>query len=118
MKILGLNHDMYISSAAIVVDGKVAAACAEERLTREKLTRAFPKNAVNYCLEKLNINLDQIDYIANSYNPAVLLKKFHPIFSNQRRFRGDYYYSIPDFLLNKDRQIGEDSDYSSQKIPN
>ena len=116
MKILGLNHDMYISSAALIVDGKVVAACAEERLNREKLTRVFPSKAVNYCLQKVNIKLDQIDYIANSYNPAVLLKKFNPIFSNHRRFRGDYYYSIPDFLLNNERQVKEDSDYSCQKI--
>ena len=116
MKILGLNHDMYISSAALIVDGKVVAACPEERLNREKLTKVFPSKAVNYCLQKANIKLDQIDYIANSYNPAVLLKKFNPIFSNHRRFRGDYYYSIPDFLLNNERQVKEDSDYSCQKI--
>ena len=99
MKILGLNHDMYISSAALIIDGKIIAACPEERLNREKLSRVFPKKAINYCLKKANIKFDQIDYIANSYNPAVHFKKFHPIFSNYRRFRGDYYYSIPDFLI-------------------
>ena len=26
------------------------------------------------------------------------------------------YYSIPDFLLNNERQVKEDSDYSCQKI--
>ena len=34
MKILGLNHDMWISSAALIIDGKIVAACPEERLTR------------------------------------------------------------------------------------
>ena len=42
MRILGINHDMYISSAAIIEDGKIIAACTEERLTREKRTRKFP----------------------------------------------------------------------------
>ena len=42
MKILGINHDMYISSAALIIDGKVVAACAEERLIRDKMTRVFP----------------------------------------------------------------------------
>jgi len=116
MKILGINHDMYITSAALIIDGKIIAACPEERLNRDKLTRVFPTNAVNYCLKKANLRLDQIDFIANSYNPSVHLKKFHPIYSNSRRFRGDYFYSIPDFLLNRDRQIEEDSDYSFQKI--
>jgi carbamoyltransferase len=116
MKILGINHDMYITSAALIIDGKIIAACPEERLTRSKMTRAFPTNAVNFCLKQANIKLDQVDYIANSYNPAVHMKKFHSIFSKHRRFRGDYYYSVPDFLLNIDRKINEDSDYSSQKI--
>ena len=116
MKILGINHDMYITSAALIIDGKIIVACPEERLNRDKLTRAFPTNAVNYCLKKANLRLDQIDFIANSYNPSVHLKKFNPIYSNSRRFRGDYFYSIPDFLLNNDRQIKEDSDYSFQKI--
>ena len=107
MKILGLNHDMWISSAALIIDGKIVAACPEERLTRSKMTRVFPKKAVEYCLRKAGIKLEQVDYIANSYNPAVLLKKFNPIFSNHRRFRGDYYYSIPDFLLNNNRNNKE-----------
>ena len=55
MKILGINYDMYISSAAMIIDGKVVAACAEERLNRDKLTRVFPRNAVNFCLEKAKL---------------------------------------------------------------
>ena len=116
MKILGINHDMYISSAALIIDGKVVAACAEERLIRDKMTRVFPSKAIDFCLKKANINLNQVDYVANSYNPAVHFKKFHPIFSNYRRFRGDYFYSIPDFLLNRERNIKEDSDYTYQKV--
>ena len=46
MKILGINHDMYITSAALIIDGKIIAACAEERLNRDKLTRVFPTNAI------------------------------------------------------------------------
>ena len=41
MKILGINHDMYITSAALIIDGKIIAACPEERLNRDKLTRVF-----------------------------------------------------------------------------
>ena len=68
MKIIGINHDMYISSAALIVDGKIVSAIAEERLTREKMTRSFPHNAIRHCLRKANLSLNQIDYIANSYN--------------------------------------------------
>ena len=54
MKILGLNHDMWISSAALIIDGKIVAACPEERLTRSKMTRAFPREAVNFCLKNIH----------------------------------------------------------------
>ena len=116
MKILGINHDMFITSAAIIEDGKVIAAIAEERLTREKRSRKFPINSINYCLSEAGCSLDDIDYIANAYNPAAHFEKFHPIFSNNRRFRSDYLYSVPDNLF---RLLGDDekeNDYIKQTI--
>jgi len=44
----GTSHD---AAAALVVDGKVVAACEEERFSREKHTGAFPANAIAYCLK-------------------------------------------------------------------
>ena len=107
---------MFITSAAIIEDGKILAAIAEERLTREKRTRKFPINSINYCLGEADCSLDNIDYIANAYNPAAHFEKFHPIFSNHRRFRGDYLYSVPDNLF---KLLGDDekeNDYIKQSI--
>ena len=42
IKIIGINHDMFISSAALIVDGKIECAIPEERLSREKMSRSFP----------------------------------------------------------------------------
>ena len=102
--------------AALIVDGKIVSAIAEERLTREKMTRSFPQNAIKHCLKQANLSLNQIDYIANSYNPSVHFKKFHPIFSNYRRFRGDYFYTIPDQLINKISPDNSESEYTKQEI--
>ena len=52
MKILGINHDMYITSAALIVDGKIVAACPEERINRIK-NMAFPSQAMIIILKKL-----------------------------------------------------------------
>ena len=41
------------------MDGKVIAACPEERLTRQKLSRSFPINAIRYCLKEANLSLNQ-----------------------------------------------------------
>jgi carbamoyltransferase len=118
MKILGFNHDMYISSAALVVDGAIVAACAEERLTRQKRTRAFPINAIRFCLEKAGLQLSDLNGIANSYNPGFHLQKFNPIFSNARRARGEYLYSVLDhlFKLVPERECYE-PDYLRQVVP-
>lgn len=115
MKILGINHDMYITSAALIVDGKIMSAVAEERFNREKQSRRFPANAINYCLQNSNLKITDIDYIANSYNPSSHLNKFNPIFSNSRRSRYDYLYSIPDNLLNLFPKRPLESEFMSQE---
>ena len=50
MKIIGLNHGEFNSSAALCVNSKILAGAAEERFTRQKKTKAFPTNALNFCL--------------------------------------------------------------------
>ena len=94
MRILGINHDMYISSAAIIEDGKIIAACTEERLTREKRTRKFPINAIKFCLSEAKCTFKDIDHIANSYNPSIHMEKYNPIYSSNRRFRANPYFSL------------------------
>ena len=51
--VLGLSFFYHDSAAALVRDGRVVAAVAEERLCRRKHTNEFPKLAVEYCLERL-----------------------------------------------------------------
>lgn len=99
MKIIGINNEMSISSACLIEDGKIVAAGAEERFTREKLTRKFPQNAIAYCLKEANLKLNEVDYIANSWNPGIYFKKFNPIFSGQRRHQIEQLYSVPDHLM-------------------
>ena len=44
--ILGINWGGHDTSAAIMIDGKLIAACEEERYIGEKHTRNFPTNAI------------------------------------------------------------------------
>lgn len=64
MFILGINSKSHDTSAALVHDGKLIFAIEEERLNKEKHTRAFPINAVRECLKFANISIDEIDVIA------------------------------------------------------
>lgn len=56
------------SAAALVCDGVVRAAVAEERLTGDKATGAFPRRAIASCLDSAGIGLDDIDYIAHGFS--------------------------------------------------
>src|SRR5271166_2892663 len=63
MRILGISAFYHDSAAALVVDGKIAAAAQEERFTRIKQDAGFPRSAVAYCLSIAG-GIDKIDYIA------------------------------------------------------
>src|SRR5690349_23697020 len=64
MKILGISAWYHDSAAAVVVDGRVAAAAQEERFTRKKHDARFPVNAVRACLEGAGIKPGEIDRVA------------------------------------------------------
>src|SRR5438094_4777201 len=61
------GHD---SAAALVVDGAVVAAVAEERINRRKHTGAFPRGAIACCLAEAGVTIDQIDELAHGFDYA------------------------------------------------
>jgi carbamoyltransferase len=61
MKILGICN-ANDSGAALIIDGKVIASANEERFTRQKLTRDFPVNAIEYVLKEGGLTLANIDW--------------------------------------------------------
>lgn len=100
MIVLGLNHGEINSSAAIVKDGVVIAGVPEERFNREKLTKLFPHNALEYCLDYAGVKLEECDYIAQAWNPGAAWHKYNPLLSKYRRERELYFYSVTDNLYN------------------
>ncbi|HEY7098177.1 MAG TPA: carbamoyltransferase C-terminal domain-containing protein [Terriglobales bacterium] len=64
MLILGLNMFHADASAAIVVDGEVAFAIAEERLNRVKHYAGFPSLAVKACLDFVGAKIGDVDHVA------------------------------------------------------
>ena len=75
MIVLGLSgalgHD---PSAALLVDGEIAAAAEEERFTREKHARgAMPVQAARYCLEAAGVTPGDVDVVAFPYAKVSLL---------------------------------------------
>ncbi len=66
--ILGINYGGHDTSAAIMIDGKLIAACEEERFNLEKHTRAFPKNAINECIKIAKVKKNQISRIGVGFD--------------------------------------------------
>src|SRR5579863_3177948 len=64
MLILGLNMFHADASAAIVRDGEVVFAIAEERLNRHKHFGGFPALAVQACLDAVGAKIRDIDHVA------------------------------------------------------
>lgn len=63
MRILGISAFYHDSAAALLVDGRIAAAAQEERFTRKKQDARFPEHAIAYCLAEGRITLKDIDYV-------------------------------------------------------
>ncbi|WP_266367603.1 carbamoyltransferase family protein [Tellurirhabdus rosea] len=78
---LGINAAFHDQTAAIVKDGVVLAAAEEERFTHIKhgkrpipfSTYELPYNAIDFCLKTAGITLAEVDHIAYSLDPSLLL---------------------------------------------
>jgi carbamoyltransferase len=70
---LSQGHD---SAAAIVKDGQVIAAAAEERFDRKKHSAAFPIQAIRYCLAEAGVGLGEVDELAHGFDYAPYEKLF------------------------------------------
>lgn len=83
MVILGISAYYHDSAAALLVDGKVVAAACEERFSRKKHDKGFPKQAVSFCVEEANISHEEIDYVVFYEKP---LLKFERILTTHIRY--------------------------------
>src|SRR5271154_3947575 len=83
MLILGLNMFHADASAAIVHDGEVVFAIAEERLNRRKHFGGFPALAVKTCLDAVGARISDIDHVAvGQDSDANLTKKVQYALAN------------------------------------
>ncbi len=75
--ILGINAVYHESAACLIKNGKIIAAVEEERFNRVKHAKKatienamkLPFHAINFCLEKAGITMDEIDKVGYSFDP-------------------------------------------------
>jgi carbamoyltransferase len=63
MDILGISCYFHDAAAALIRDGQLVAAAEEERFTRKKHDYAFPRQAIDFCLEAGGIAGSALDYV-------------------------------------------------------
>ena len=74
-KILGICYGGHDTSATLMIDGKLISACEEERYNKEKHTRKFPSSAINDCLKKSELEINDIDEISLIYDPVYAIRE-------------------------------------------
>lgn len=77
MKVLGIS-DHFTSGAALVVDGRIVAAVAEERLARMKMVMGFPRKAIAAVLAIAGIRPDEVDAVAVASEWGHFLNEYVP----------------------------------------
>ncbi len=97
MIILGV-HDGHNASAAILVDGKLIAAIAEERLTGDKNEYGFPRKAIAGCLDLAGIGMADVDRVAlgtKSLPPKYFMTRRNVTFTVDDYWREQKEYWYP-----------------------
>ena len=75
MYVLGLSCFYHDSAAALLKDGRIVAACQEERLTRKRHDADFPAKAVKYVLREAGIGPEQLDAVGFYDKPLLKFER-------------------------------------------
>lgn len=94
MYVLGINAVFHDSAACIIKDGQLLAAAEEERFTHFKhgkrpvpfSTWELPFHAIDYCLRVAGIHINDVDHVAYSFDPYLLIGE---------KYRGKSTIEIP-----------------------
>ncbi len=102
MLILGISAYYHDSAAALVCDGRIAAASQEERFSRKKHDARFPRSAVAYCLREAGKDLAAVDYVVFYDKPLVKFERLLETYlSFAPRGFGSFTASMPIWLKEK-----------------
>ena len=75
MNILGISAYYHDSAACFVRDGQILSAAQEERFTRKKHDHAFPKAAIQYCLDHAQVKPEDLDYVSFYEKPFLKFER-------------------------------------------
>ncbi len=74
-KIIGISAYYHDSAATLVIDGEIVSAAQEERFTRKKHDKSFPREAILYCLINSQLTLEDIDTVIYYEKPLLTFER-------------------------------------------
>lgn len=75
MIILGISCFYHESAAALIKDGKIVTASAEERFSRIKHDFSFPQNAIDFCLKFAGTSKEDLDFVVFYEKPFIKFER-------------------------------------------
>ena len=97
MYILGISCYYHESAVALIKDGEIIAASAEERFSRKKHDSGFPEGSIKFCLEQAGIQSSDLDYVVFYEKP---FRKFERNLMLSLFFFPSSYLFFIDFMKN------------------
>jgi carbamoyltransferase len=73
--VLGISAYYHDSAAALIQDGEIIAAAQEERYSRKKHDARFPSNAIQFCLTRANVSVDELDAVVFYDKPMLKFER-------------------------------------------
>ena len=70
MNIVGISSGYHDSACSLISDGVLIAAAQEERFSRVKNDKSFPRQSFMYCLQAAGLTISEIDCIAYYEDPC------------------------------------------------
>jgi len=102
MRIIGISAYYHDSAAVLLENGIISAAAQEERFTRLKHDPGFPEHALDFCLKKQGIRLEDVDYICFYDKPLIKFERLlETYFSYAPKGLRSFLSSMPVWLKEK-----------------
>jgi carbamoyltransferase len=125
MNILGINAVYHESSAALIIDGEVVAACEEERFTRIKHAKEarmynpheLPENAIRFCLDHAGLQAGEIDRVAYSFDPRLRRAEFHAEWWPDSRLEAEFLQRLDEVGDSAARILGRNLGRALKFVP-
>ena len=104
--VLGISCFYHNSATALIRDGEIVAAAEEERFTRLKNDRRFPRHAVNYCLEEAGISQGDLSAVAFYDNSALTFERLlHSLMAVDKHASAEMWHRILPSWLSRKLQV-------------